>query len=1095
MKSCTAIHSFLPALILLIVSQQVAISQDEENLKDVFVEAESYFLFEEYKDALPLYQRLLHADPENFNLSFKIGICYLNDAYQVSKSISYLEKASKGISADSKTTNFKETKAPPEALYYLGNAYHANNRLNEAIDVYERFKKVLDPLVYDIALVDQQIGSCRIAAAQQKSPMYFISTNLGGAINEHFEEINPVISGDESTLAFTRKLQFYDAVFITKNVNGKWSEPVNLTPDFQADGNSYTTGLSYDGNEIYVYRSDNFDGNLYVSHYRGGKWSKLEKLNGNINTKYWESHASLSKDGKTLYFTSNREGGYGGLDVYRSQRGKNDDWGPAVNLGPVINSKYNEDTPFITDDGRTLYFSSMGHYNMGGYDIFYSTRLESGQWAKPVNAGYPLNTTGNDEFFVPVRDGAYAYYSTYDPETSNGMADIYRLEVFTELHPRKFILNGIARVDGQVNPTFSQITASLLDPKTGKLIDQTKLNPDGTYTLNALSGEADLKIRGQGINETTERLNFPINNPSGVIAHSSLVTSAPSEVIPAESMELALPEPVKGPEMVVPVDRYDVTTNESIPIRLELERDTKLRVITSIDGLISRTENFDIRRRRFVYMLTPKPGINTLHLTLTNEEGDSTVRDITVFYNVPDDVMTLQTATGSWALSDSNRYLGLRNLAKDSLADFLRRTDLKHMDFKSITEVYDYLLENSEINGYTEKNVDELMKDFLSGKDLNIFFDELEQNAPDSLSKALANFDPVREEIYTSEALLDYLYLQSDSSIYTLEDLRSALYRVASLNRDPSGLMKLLQSFSSGTLKDLIIQMQGNSEQFINTKVIADYLMDAALKKEFPLTELESMLKPAATDFNTDFLSQSLIFISEGNLKQTVMDLDFEEQKIYNSGDLISILIQSSEARNYSKKEIFDNIEKVRRDPYFYVDMFRQLLADRAAGPLKEFLEEIDIRDLKINTYEELINYLLIQSQFRDYNREMVYQLLIDIINPRSVSEFIELLKKYGDSRIDRALDAEDNDQFSTPLEVMQYLLSVASEYNYTERDLLRILLKMVLSKGPESGDKKEGGWLSRVDRPAFITSIIVVNALIILLLILFFLRRKKKNE
>jgi Tol biopolymer transport system component len=110
-----------------------------------------------------------------------------------------------------------------------------------------------------------------------------------------------------------RRLQFYDAVFITEKVNGRWSEPVNLTSYFAVDGNTYVTGISYDGDELYVYRSDDYDGNIYVSRKSKGQWSKLQKLNENINTKYWESHASVSEDGRTLYFTSNRKGGYGVL--------------------------------------------------------------------------------------------------------------------------------------------------------------------------------------------------------------------------------------------------------------------------------------------------------------------------------------------------------------------------------------------------------------------------------------------------------------------------------------------------------------------------------------------------------------------------------------------------------------------------------------------------------------------------------------------------------------------------------------------------------------------------------------------------------------
>jgi tetratricopeptide (TPR) repeat protein len=151
--------------ILIFLSASV-FGQGEEKAKNMFIEAESYFLFEEYKDALPLYQRILQTDPENFNINYKIGICYLNDVYQVQKSIQYLEKAVTGIDANSKTNSFKEKKAPPEAFYYLGNAYRSNNRLKDAVEAYEQFKLVLDPLVYDVELVDAQIEACKVATLQ-----------------------------------------------------------------------------------------------------------------------------------------------------------------------------------------------------------------------------------------------------------------------------------------------------------------------------------------------------------------------------------------------------------------------------------------------------------------------------------------------------------------------------------------------------------------------------------------------------------------------------------------------------------------------------------------------------------------------------------------------------------------------------------------------------------------------------------------------------------------------------------------------------------------------------------------------------------------
>jgi len=196
---------------------------------------------------------------------------------------------------------------------------------------------------------------------------------------------------------------------------------------------------------------DNYVGNIYISHYSDGIWSPVEKLNENINDKYWESHACVTKDENTLYFTSNRKGGYEelNLDIYRSVKDSLGEWGPAVNLGPNINTEYNEETPFITEDGKTLFFSSYGHFNTGGYDILYSTLLDSGEWSKPLNMGYPINTPDDDLFYAPVGNGNFAYYSQY---TNKGMGerDIFLLEIFSEEHPRKFKLSGIVSIKDKV---------------------------------------------------------------------------------------------------------------------------------------------------------------------------------------------------------------------------------------------------------------------------------------------------------------------------------------------------------------------------------------------------------------------------------------------------------------------------------------------------------------------------------------------------------------------------------------------------------------------------------------------------------------------
>jgi len=369
-------------------------SQEDIDLKEKFLEAESYFLFEEYTEALPAYLILNENDPTNDNINYRIGVCYLNITYEKEKSIEFLEKASKNITLDYKEGSFKETRCPLEVYFFLGDAYRVNDNLDKALENYHKFMNELNEEVYNKHIVEEQILACERAKKLKESPIYYNSVNLGDIINDRYPNFNPVVSRDESMIIFSSKLPFYEAVYFSKKVEGEWTIPVNLIPYFGIDEDAFPTSISSDGKELYIYRNDEFDGNLYISRYDGDVWSPIEKLNENINTKFWESHACISPDGKTLYFTSNRKDTYGGLDIYKSERNSpSEEWGPAKNLGKVINTEYNEETPFLSEDGKTLYFSSYGHYNMGGYDIFYSTLLDNNKWAVPLNMGYPINTT------------------------------------------------------------------------------------------------------------------------------------------------------------------------------------------------------------------------------------------------------------------------------------------------------------------------------------------------------------------------------------------------------------------------------------------------------------------------------------------------------------------------------------------------------------------------------------------------------------------------------------------------------------------------------------------------------------------------------
>lgn len=408
--------------------------QSKSDLRELFVSAEGDLLFEDYAEALPKYMSLLQIYPENYNLYFRIGQCYLNTPGEKDKAIPWLETAAGHLNPDYRSGRLRESGAPYDALYFLANAYRIASEFDRALETYELFLKDVDTEKYDTALVRFQMQTCLNAREMMKKPVFLVDRNLGAGVNERFSEFNPVVSADEKTLLFTRELQFYDAIFWSRKNGEEWTEPVNLTPQLGVDQDYYTSSLSPDGKTLLMYRVDTYDGNIYMSRLTGETWSPVEKLNGNINTRFWESHATISNDGKKIYFTSNRRESIGGLDIFVSARDSSGNWGPAMNLGPEINTVYNEETPFLANDGRTLFFSSRGHYNMGGYDIFRSDLDENGRWTTPVNIGYPLNTTDDDLFFIPVGNGDRAYHARF-ADDGFGKMDLFACDIYTEEPP------------------------------------------------------------------------------------------------------------------------------------------------------------------------------------------------------------------------------------------------------------------------------------------------------------------------------------------------------------------------------------------------------------------------------------------------------------------------------------------------------------------------------------------------------------------------------------------------------------------------------------------------------------------------------------
>jgi tetratricopeptide (TPR) repeat protein len=414
-------------LIVIIIFSFPIFAQENKSLQDTFLEAEFFKMNEDYPDALTYYLQLYEKLPDNANLAYCIGVCYLNIPGRKNFSVDYLETASKNMSAKHKEGSIGQQTAPYDALFDLGKAYQINYMFDKAKEAFSKYLGTLLPDDHEnLDFVKHEIEVCDMAKELIAKPVAYSEENIGELFNDEKANYNAVISADGKSFAYMVSLKFYDAVMFSRLVNGKWTPPVNIIPELLSDGDLFISCLSADGKLLFLSKDDNYNSDIFTSSFDGNSWNAAIKLNKNINTKYWESHGFMSEAGDQLIFASDRPGGFGGLDLYISSK-VNGDWGPAVNLGPEINTQFNEDRPFLINKGKTLFFSSQGHINIGGYDLFRSDLQSNGLWSEPKNLGYPINTPDDNIFFMPVGDGKSGYYSIFKEAGGFGKEDIYKI--------------------------------------------------------------------------------------------------------------------------------------------------------------------------------------------------------------------------------------------------------------------------------------------------------------------------------------------------------------------------------------------------------------------------------------------------------------------------------------------------------------------------------------------------------------------------------------------------------------------------------------------------------------------------------------------
>jgi tetratricopeptide (TPR) repeat protein len=479
----------IPVLLVLSFGSVIGQVDKEAEFKKIYPIATNQIAQGQTQQALKNLLVLSELSPRNANVNYKLGVAYLGISGEKQKAVPFLEKAAASTSASYKD-NFKETNAPLDANFYLGRAYHLNLEFDKAISAYKHYLSKGE--VYDEdekASVKMLIQNCQNAKLIVESPLSAESEPIGENINSVFDEYAAVVDAAEKTLIFTSRRsnsvgglkdlddKFFEDIYISKkdSVTGVWGVPVSIGNQINTDGHEASISLSADGNELYIYRDDVGDGNIYVCNLSNNVWGEPIQLNANINSPFRESHVSASSDGQILYFTSDRSG-YGEMDIFFSKRLPSGDWGVAENLGSRINTKYDEEAPFIHPDGKTLFFSSKGHNSMGGFDIFFCILQDDGKWSSPFNLGFPMNTPDDDYFFVMSTDGKRAYYSSTSVDGKGGK-DIYMVRLDTDREEPVTVYKG-ALVEDEIGNLPMDVTIVVNDLSTGETYGVYRPRPD-----------------------------------------------------------------------------------------------------------------------------------------------------------------------------------------------------------------------------------------------------------------------------------------------------------------------------------------------------------------------------------------------------------------------------------------------------------------------------------------------------------------------------------------------------------------------------------------------------------------------------------------
>jgi outer membrane protein OmpA-like peptidoglycan-associated protein/tetratricopeptide (TPR) repeat protein len=477
----------------------------DKKIEKSYDEGIDFFKKGNYTEALRVMKGVVNKEPEFVDAWYVLGLIYFK------RTNSNFKEAEKNF--------VKVLELCPSynvySYYYLAEICYGAEKYDSAMRYCEVFLKDVDKIKSDkdYSRAVDLLKYSKFYLQMTKNPVPFDPKVVEG-ISTPENEYLPIITPDNQMAFFTREMKLagekntliqsekYKEKFMFSQLqpDGKFDKGEEMPDPFNLNDNEGGATLTVDNKTLYytvckyTLNHTYYNCDIYYSEWVDGQWTPIKSVSDKINLPTtWESQPSISADGKTLYFVSDRSGGYGGYDIYRSVRHDNGEWGTPINLGPSINSSGNEKSPFIHPDGKTLYFSSDGWLGLGGYDIFYARLNDDGTWSTPVNIGYPINSPDDEVGFFVSTDGQKGYFASNKLKGVGGW-DLYSFDLYEKAKPGKVLfVSGTVKAESESemantrielkNMETKKISEIPLDSITGKYVAVAPFNNDYIMTV------------------------------------------------------------------------------------------------------------------------------------------------------------------------------------------------------------------------------------------------------------------------------------------------------------------------------------------------------------------------------------------------------------------------------------------------------------------------------------------------------------------------------------------------------------------------------------------------------------------------------------